>query len=296
MQQEQERSREMGDIVNINGTISDANDAKISVFDHGFLFGDSVYETMRTYNRKIFLIDRHMNRLQNSANMLRLRLPIPVAKIKEELRRTIESSSHEECYLRLIVTRGKGKISLDPEVTEGSSYVIISLPYHPVAASAYENGVPLALVSTRRNNRLSLNPGMKSSNLLNNVLAYMEAKDQSAFEGILQNLSGFVTEGTSSNIFIVKSGKLLTPSLDVGLLPGVTRGLILELAANGKIAVEERQIKPEEVLACDECFITGTTKGVLPAGRIDDVQLSPVPGPVTRKIMDAYRSFVESQR
>lgn len=286
----------MSDIVNMNGTICDASDAKISIFDHGFLFGDSVYETMRTYNRKIFLIDRHMKRLQNSAGMLRLKLPISVEKIQDELRRTVAESKHEECYLRLIVTRGKGKISLDPEATEGSSYIIVSLPFHPVAAAAYENGITLALVSTRRNNQLSLNPGIKSSNLLNNVLAFMEAKDRNAFEGILQNLSGNVTEGTASNIFIVKKGKLLTPSLDVGLLPGVTRGLTLELAAVEKITVEETHITPKELIDCDECFITGTTKGVLPAGRIDELKLSPVPGPVTHKLMQAYQRFVESQR
>jgi len=286
----------MSDIVNINGTICDASEAKISVFDHGFLFGDSVYETMRTYNRKIFLVDRHMKRLQNSAQMLRLKLPVPVERIQDELRRTIAESKHEECYIRLIVTRGIGKISLDPEATEGSSYVIISLPFHPLAAAAYEKGITLALVSTRRNNRLSLNPGMKSSNLLNNVLAYMEAKDRNAFEGILQNLSGNITEGTASNIFIVKNGKLITPSLDVGLLPGVTRGLILELAASENVPLEEKHISPEELMDCDECFITGTTKGVLPAGRIDELQLSPVPGPLTGKVMQAYSRFVESQR
>lgn len=286
----------MSDIVNMNGTICDASDAKISIFDHGFLFGDSVYETMRTYNRKIFLIDRHMKRLQNSAGMLRLKLPTSVEKIQDELRRTVAESKHEECYLRLIVTRGKGKISLDPEATEGSAYVIVSLPFHPLPAATYENGIKLALVSTRRNNQLSLNPGIKSSNLLNNVLAFMEAKDRNAFEGILQNLSGNVTEGTASNIFIVKKGKLLTPSLDVGLLPGVTRGLVLELAKAEKIPMEEKHVTPEELMDCDECFITGSTKGVLPAGRIDELQLSPVPGLVTHKLMQAYQRFVESQR
>lgn len=286
----------MSDIVNMNGTICDASEAKISIFDHGFLFGDSVYETMRTYNRKIFLLERHMKRLENSARMLRLKLPVPVDKIQEELRRTVAESKHEECYLRLIVTRGKGKISLDTEATEGSTYVIVSLPFHPLPAATYQNGIKLALVSTRRNNRLSLNPGMKSSNLLNNVLAYMEAKDRNAFEGILQNLSGNITEGTASNIFIVKNEKLLTPSLDVGLLPGVTRGLVFELAAAEKIPLEETHITPEELMNCEECFITGTTKGILPAGRIDDLQLSPVPGPVTEKLMQAYQGFVETQR
>lgn len=286
----------MSEIVNMNGTICEASEAKISVFDHGFLFGDSVYETMRTYNRKIFLVERHMKRLENSARMIRLNLPIPVEKTQDELRRTVAESKHEECYLRLIVTRGKGKISLDPEATEGSTYVIFSLPFRPVPAEMSEKGIKLALVSTRRNNRLSLNPGIKSSNLLNNVLGFMEAKDRNAFEGILQNLSGNIAEGTTSNIFIVKNQKLLTPSLDVGLLPGVTRGLILELAAVERIPLEEKNITPGELMDCDECFITGTTKGVLPAGRIDELQLSPVPGPVTRKLMQAYRGFVESQR
>jgi branched-chain amino acid aminotransferase len=284
----------MPEIVNLNGTIVKASEAKVSVFDHGFLFGDSIYETMRTFRGRIFLVERHMQRLQNSARMLRLQLPLSVEKIREELDRTVTEGGNIESYIRLIVTRGKGRINLDPDAVEGSNYVIIVLPFNPLPAEYYEKGIQLALVTTRRNDQQSLNPGMKTSNLLNNVLAFMEAKDAKAFEGILQNLSGYITEGTGSNIFLVAGGRLITPSLDSGLLPGVTRGLVLELARKERIPVEETNVLPEMLIGCDECFITGTTKGVLPVRQIDNQPLSPAPGPITKRLMQAYREFIDN--
>jgi branched-chain amino acid aminotransferase len=284
----------MAEIVNLNGRIVKASEAKVSVFDHGFLFGDSIYETMRTFGGRIFLVERHLQRLQNSARMLRLQLPISVEKIRDELNRTVAEGGNSESYIRLIVTRGIGRIILDPDAAEGSNYVIIVLPFNPLPAEYYEKGIVLALVSTRRNDQQSLNPGMKTSNLLNNVLAFMEAKDSKALEGILQNLSGYITEGTGSNVFLVTGGRLITPSLDSGLLPGVTRGLVLELAKKESIPVEEMNVPPEMLIGCDECFITGTTKGVLPVRQIDDHSLTAAPGPITKKLMQAYHKFVDN--
>src|SRR3990172_9262687 len=217
----------MGRIVNIDGKLYTPDEAKVSVFDHGFLFGDSIYETMRTYGGKIFLLDRHLQRLANSAEMLRLQLPMSSAELERELNRSIAAASNDECYLRLIVTRGIGSIGLDMDLSKHPTYIAIVNPFAPLGSELYANGVKIAIVSTRRNDLSTLSPRIKSSNLLNNVLAYMEAKTVGAFEGILCNMAGYVSEATGSNVFMVRHGKLHTPSLDCGLLEGGTRDLVI---------------------------------------------------------------------
>ncbi len=285
----------MGQIVNIDGMLYPPEEAKISVFDHGFLYGDNIYETMRTYRGKIFLIERHLFRLEASAKLIRLNLPLETTDFRRQIERTAAAGGNTEAYIRLIVTRGKGAISLDMDSSERASYVIIVKPLEQYPREYYEKGVKLALVTIRRNDRQSLNPRIKSGNLLNNVLAYMQAKSEGAFEGILCNLAGVVTEATSSNVFLVKNGTLITPSLDSGLLSGVTRGLVLELAAAQQIPMEERNVLPDELLQCDECFITSTTKAVLPVNQISNTRLPAAAGVVTRRIMDAYRKFVDER-
>jgi branched-chain amino acid aminotransferase len=285
----------MGQIVNIDGTLFPPDEAKISVFDHGFLYGDNIYEAMRTYRGKIFLIERHLFRLEASANMINLNLPLNQADFQRQIERTVSAGGNNESYIRMIVTRGKGAITLDMDSSERASYVIIVKSLEQFPREYYQRGVKLAMVSIRRNDRQTLNPRIKSGNLLNNVLAYMQAKSEGAFEGILCNLAGNVTEATSSNVFLVKKGKLITPSLDAGLLSGVTRGLVLELAASQQIPIEERNVLPDELLLCDECFITSTTKAVLPVNQIGETRLPEAPGVVTRQIMDAYRKFVDDR-
>jgi branched-chain amino acid aminotransferase len=282
-------------IVNIDGKMYSPDEARISIFDHGFLFGDSIYETMRTYNGKLFLIERHMLRLENSARMLSLPLPMSIEEVRKELERTIRETDNKECYIRMIVTRGEGEIGLDIDLCKKPNYVIIVKPFENLPASFYEKGIKVALVHIRRNDQQSLDPSIKTCNLLNNVLAFREAKEQNAFEGILCNIAGYVTEATASNVFAVKDGSLLTPPPNAGLLQGVTRWLTLELAKKNAIPVQEKNIMPEEFLACDECFITSTTKGILPVNQISEKSLNRTPGPVTRKLMDAYRSFVHEK-
>jgi branched-chain amino acid aminotransferase len=279
-------------IVNIDGKFYSPEEARISVYDHGFLFGDSIYETIRTYKRKLFLIERHLIRLENSARMLYLRLPIPLDQIAVEIERTIAATTNPECYVRIIITRGVGEMSLDIDPCKKPSYVIIVNPFENLPASLYEKGIKVALVNIRRNDQQSLDPGIKTCNLLNNVLAFREAKEQNAFDGILCNISGFVTEATASNVFLVKDGVLLTPPPNAGLLQGVTRWLTLDLAAQKKIPLKERNITPEELRSSEECFITSTTKGILPVNQISEIILKDVPGPVTRTLMDAYRDYV----
>jgi branched-chain amino acid aminotransferase len=285
----------MEQVVNLNGTILPAGEASISVFDRGFLFGDSIYETLRTYNRKPFLMDRHLHRLQNSARMLYMELPLPPEQFSKEVLRSVAATSNRECYIRILVTRGAGKIGLDVHLSKHPNFVIIVIPLEPPSAEHYEKGVKLSLVSVRRNDITTLNPKIKSSNLLNNVLAYVEAKKRDSFEGILCNMAGYVAEGTGSNIFIIRQGRMKTPPPEAGLLEGVTRALTLDLARGEQIQCEETLFLPQELLNADECFITSTTKEILPVRQINDMQFSPVPGPITMRLMKAYRDFVRNE-
>ena len=283
----------MKEAVNINGEITAASDARISVFDRGFLFGDSIYETLRTYEKKPFLIDRHLHRLENSASMLFLSLPMTLEEIADQVDRTVNATDNQECYIRIIVSRGSGKIGLDIHAAKSPTLVILVVPLETPSADAYEKGVKLSLVRIRRNDVTALNPKIKSSNLLNNVLAYAEAKEHGAFEGILCNMSGNIAEGTGSNVFIVCDGILKTPPPQAGLLEGVTRALTLELARAEHVAVQETNFTPTEMLEAQECFITSTTKEILPVRQIDEKTL--LPGPVTKRLIKAYRRFVADQ-
>jgi branched-chain amino acid aminotransferase len=283
----------MQEAVNINGEIMAASRARISVFDRGFLFGDGIYETLRTYRKKPFLIERHLQRLEVSARMLYLELPLSLEEISAQIQRTIEATNNSECYIRVIVTRGMGKLGLDINSASASTFVILVMPLEPLPREAYERGVKVSLVKIRRNDVTALNPKIKSSNLLNNVLAYAEAKNHQAFEGILCNMAGNIAEGTGSNVFIVREGLLKTPPPGAGLLEGVTRALTIDLAVAEKINVQEVNFTPDEMLQADECFITSTTKEIVPVSRIDDQTMERVPGPVTKRLMKAYREFVE---
>ncbi|MCI0603178.1 aminotransferase class IV [bacterium] len=286
----------MEQVINIDGKLLPAAEARISVFDRGFLFGDSIYETLRTYGGKPFLMDRHLQRLVNSANMLFMELPVDLQEFSRQVSRTVEASSNVECYIRIIVTRGAGRIGLDVNLSKQPSYVIIVIPLEPPSPQFYETGIKVSVVSVRRNDITTLNPKIKSSNLLNNVLAYVQAKKEGSFEGILCNMAGNVAEGTGSNIFIVQNGKLKTPPPEAGLLEGVTRALTLDLAAAENVPFEEAHFTPRELLQGDECFITSTTKEILPVRQVDGKEFSVVPGPVTKRLMHAYKKFVKHQQ
>lgn len=286
----------MEQVVNIDGQLFPAAQARISVFDRGFLFGDSIYETLRTYGGKPFLMDRHLQRLQTSAEMLFLQLPLDLEEFSRQVIRTVDASSNAECYIRIIVTRGAGRIGLDVNLSKQPSYVIIVIPLEPPSPEYYKTGIKISVVSVRRNDITTLNPKIKSSNLLNNVLAYVQAKKHGAFEGILCNMAGNVAEGTGSNIFIVQNGILMTPPPEAGLLEGVTRALTLDLAAEENIPCREMHFTAEQLIQSDECFITSTTKEILPVRQVDEKEFSVVPGPVTRRLMEAYRKFVKQQQ
>ncbi len=276
-------------LVYLNGRFVAKEKAVVSVFDHGFLYGDGVYETMRAYEGKIFLLDKHLARLKRSARAVSLKLPLPLEQIGAALTQTLKVNNLADAYVRLHISRGPGEIGLDPALCAEPTMVITARPFHDYPPQYYERGVRVAIVKTRRNHPLAVSPSVKSTNFLNNILAKIEAVKAGAYEGIMLNWEGYVAEGTISNIFMVKKGALLTPHKDTGILEGVTRDLILRLARRKKIIVRETRMLPKSLLAADECFITNTTMEVMPVSKIDGRTIGAGrPGPVTAGLRQAY--------
>jgi len=273
-------------IININGEIFSPEEAKIPVLDHGFLFGDSVYEVIRTANGRLFTATEHLERLRRSAEAVRLEVPLTNEQFIEEMRQSHEASGNEESYIRLILTRGAGEIDLHPQTCGRPNCIFIVKPLTVWPEEYYKQGVKVSLVSIHRNPSTALSPEIKSGNYLNNVIALMQAHDADAQEGIMLNPDGWVTEGTTSNIWIVREGTALTPSMKYGLLPGITREMIFEMARAGSASASEAQINGQDLLAAEEAFITSTTRGIMPVRQVDDKKIgSGQLGPVTQQLM-----------
>lgn len=279
-------------VININGEFVDEGDAKISVLDHGFLFGDSIYEVVRTVGGKLFAVDRHLKRLHNSANSLAMPLQQPDEHYHELWRRLHEQRGGGESYLRIIVTRGVGPLSLDFTRCEKQNVIGIAKPLNKWPDEDYAHGCKIVLAQVRRNPKQSTDPAVKSGNYLNNVLALKEAREQGATEAVMMNVQDHVTEATTSNIFMVKDGVVKTPALKEGLLEGVTRGFILEVCRKLDIPCEETVFTGEELLSADEVFLTGTTRDVMPVGRIGEHKVRLTPGSLTLKIANAYHDVL----
>src|SRR5436190_10585879 len=284
----------MAATVNVNGRMFDQEHAVISVFDHGFLYGEGVYETLRTYNGRPFLFDRHMQRLRNSSRMLQLPVPISDAEMDARCRETMKAAGlgdgpQNEAYIRILLTRGVGELSYDPAGCPTPSVVIIVKPQVDPPAAVYDQGVKIALVDIVRNHPGSVNPLIKSNNLLNNALAMQEAFRRGAYEGVMRNYRGELAECTTSNLFVVKNGAALTPPVDAGLLPGITRAFLFEVGDDVKIPVREAVLRDADLLGADEVFVTSTTRGVVPATRVDDHIIGTgMPGPITHALGAAY--------
>jgi branched-chain amino acid aminotransferase len=285
----------MAATVNVNGRITDQEHAVISVFDHGFLYGEGVYETLRTYNGQPFLFDRHMRRLRRSADMLALSVPLTDAQIDARFRETMRAGGlgddpQHEAYVRILVTRGIGELSYDPATCPAPSIVVIAKPHVEPSREVFEKGVKVALVPIVRNHPGSVNPLIKSNNLLNNALAMQEAFRRGGYEGVMRNYRGELAECTQSNLFVVKNGAALTPNLDSGLLPGITREFLFEVGTTLGIAVREAVLRDEDLFGADEAFLTSTTREVVPIVQVDERRIgSGVPGPVTKALLDGYR-------
>ena len=284
----------MAATVNVNGRISDQDHAVVSVFDHGFLYGEGVYETLRTYSGQPFLFDRHMRRLRKSASMLSLSVPAANEEIDRRFRETMKAvglgTQGREAYLRILVTRGIGELTYDPAACGDPTIVIIAKPHVDPPVDAFERGVMVALVDIVRNHPGSVNPLIKSNNLLNNALAMQEAFRRGAFEGVMRNYRGELAECTTANLFVVKDGEALTPPLDAGLLAGITREYLFEVGRDTGIAVREQTLRDADLLGADEAFLTSTTRELVPIVRVDNHTIGEgVPGPVTKGLLQAFR-------
>jgi branched-chain amino acid aminotransferase len=290
----------MAAIVNVNGKVSDQEHAVVSVFDHGFLYGEGVYETLRTYNGQAFLFDRHMRRLRNSAQMLALPVPLSDAEIDARFRDTVKAAGlgggpDTEAYIRILVTRGIGEMTYDPAACPNPSVVVIVKPNVAPSRETFERGVNACLVGIVRNHPSTVNPMIKSNNLLNNALAMQEAFKRGGFEGIMRNYRGELAECTQSNFFIVKNGAALTPPIDAGLLPGITREFLFEVGAQLGISVREQVLRDNDLFGADEAFLTSTTREVVPIVTVDDRRIgSGVPGPITRALLDGFRKQADA--
>ena len=285
----------MAATVNVNGIITDQAHAVISVFDHGFLYGEGIYETLRTYNGVPFLFDRHQRRLHNSARLIVLDVPLSDEEMHARFEETMRVAglgpgTGKDAYIRVLVTRGIGELTYDPAATPVSSVVIIVKPNVDPSPTQFGEGVRVAMVPVMRNHPKSVSPMIKSNNLLNNALAMQHAIRQGCYEGVMLNYRGELVECTQSNLFIVKDGVALTPPVEGGLLPGITREFLFEVGTEIGVPVRDAVLMPEDLFGADEAFMSGTTREVLPITRVDDRAIgSGKPGPVTRALLDGYR-------
>jgi branched-chain amino acid aminotransferase len=282
----------MSATVNVNGRITSDGEAVISVFDHGFLYGEGIYETMRTYNGRPFLYDRHMRRLRNSARLIVLELPFTDEELAGQIRETMNAANllGGEAYIRVLVTRGIGELTYDPAATPRPSVVIIVKPQVDPPPEAYDRGVRVVIVDVVRNHPETVNPMIKSNNLLNTALAAQQAIRRGGYEGIMRNYQGELTECTVSNLFIVKDGAALTPPLASGLLPGITRECLFDIGREIGVTVREQVLRDEDLFAADEVFLTGTTRELVPIVTVDDRTIgSGRPGPVTKTLLEGFR-------
>jgi branched-chain amino acid aminotransferase len=280
--------------VYVNGTIRPAAQAVVPVYDHGFLYGEGVYETLRTYNRVPFLYDRHMRRLRASAGHLHLGVPYSDAALRGWIDETVEAAGDlgttNEAYIRLLHTRGVGELTYDVGATPTPTLVIIVKPVEETPARVREQGIRIALVSVMRNHPASVNPIIKSNNLLNNALAMQEANRRGGEEGLMCNHRGELSECSQSNFFLVRGGAVLTPKSAAGLLEGVTRAFLFDVGRDLGIEVRDETLYPKDLETADEIFITSTTRELSPVTRVDDRVIgSGRPGPVTLALLDGYR-------
>ncbi len=274
----------------MNNDLVERSEAKVSVFDHGFLYGDGIYETMRVYDGVVFMFDEHLRRLFRSASLIRLDIPKDTDEIKTAVFDTLRANSLKDAYLRITVSRGYGQIGLDPDLCRQPSFIIVAEEMKEYPSSLYERGIKVIIAKTRRNLKEALNPQIKSLNFLNNILAKIEAKEQSAYEAIMLNHLGQITEGTISNLFFYKDDVLCTPSIECGILDGITRGIVIDLATLEGLRVREGFFVPEDLRDADEVFITNTTLEIMPVSIVDGREYRV--GQVSRLLHRAYRKEV----
>lgn len=285
----------MGLKIYINGQILPQEEAKISVFDHGLLYGDGIFEGIRAYNGKIFAQDQHLDRLYDSAAAISLKIPITKKEMANDIKKTMEANKLTDSYIRLVVTRGIGKLGLDPNKCSTPQIIIITDTIELYSKALYEKGLDIVSVTTIRNHFSALDPKIKSLNYLNNILAKLESIQAGAGEALMLNKDGYVAECAGDNLFILKNNVLLTPPASVGILIGITRNIIMKLAAEMGIPVKEELMTRYDLYIADECFLTGTAAEIIPVVKIDGRTIgNGRPGKITLDLLKRYRDLTKS--
>ena len=279
----------------IDGKYYDKADAKVSVFDHGLLYGDGIFEGIRIYNGKVFRIKEHIERLYESAKAIILEIPMTKEEMKAAVEDAVKVNERKDGYIRLVITRGEGSLGLDPASCKKATVIIIVSDIQLYPKEYYEKGIALVTVTSRRIPSECLDPRIKSLNYLNNIMAKLEAKQAGCLEAVMLNTQGFVAECTADNIFIVKEGRLLTPSVYHGALEGITRQTVMEIAEKIGIKSEETTLAPYDLYTADECFLTGTGAEIVPVVKIDGRVIgSGVPGKVTKILVENFKKYALS--
>ena len=280
----------------IDGNFFPEEHAKISVFDHGLLYGDGVFEGIRFYNGRVFKCEEHIDRLYDSARAICMTIPMSKAEMTGALLETIRQNDLREGYIRLLVTRGVGNLGLSPDRCKTPSVIIIAATIALYDPSLYETGLKVVTCATRRTSPGALSPAIKSLNYLNNIMAKIEAMQAGAGEGLLLNEQGYVAECTGDNIFIIKKGVLYTPPISAGALPGITRAVVFDLAAKLGVRISEPEMTRYDIYTADECFLTGTAAEIIPAVSLDQRAIGDgKPGPVTAKFIAQFRQLTQAE-
>lgn len=280
----------------IDGEYYPKEDAKVSVFDHGLLYGDGIFEGIRAYNGRVFRLDEHLERLYLSARSILIDIPLTFEQMREAVLETLRINELKDAYIRLLVTRGKGDLGLDPRKCPKPAIIIIADKIKLYPQETYEQGLKLIIASTRKNSPDALSPRIKSLNYLNNILGKLEAINAGCAEAVMLDRHGYITECTSENIFLVKNGILFTPTATVGILEGITRSVVMELAQKMDLQVQMSFLTAHDLYVADECFVTGTGAELIP---VVDLCGRPIgegkPGPLTKKLLTAFRDLTQSE-
>ncbi len=280
----------------LNGKIVPEEEAKVSIFDHGLLYGDGVFEGIRSYNSRIFKLDEHLERFYRSARTIMLKIPLSLNELEEAIIKTLRVNNLKDAYIRVVVTRGVGDLGLDPAKCPSPTIFIITSKIQFYPRELYEKGLTLVTVPTRRNNIESLNPAIKSLNYLNNILAKIEATNSGALEALMLNRDGYVVECSGDNIFIVKNGTLLTPPSSLGILEGITRNVVIELAQSFKINCIESLLTRYNLYNSDEILLTGTAAEIIPVTELDGrIIKDGKVGPFTKRLMLGFKKLVNQE-
>jgi branched-chain amino acid aminotransferase len=280
----------------LDGQLLSQEDAKISVFDHGLLYGDGVFEGIRIYHGRIFRLTEHLERLYESARSICMEIPIPIAEMEKATLDTVAANQLQDGYIRLVITRGVGSLGLNPFQCPRPSIIIIASSISLYSPERYEKGLTLITCATRRPTPAALSPQVKSLNYLNNVMAKIEAMQAGCEEGIMLNEQGYVAECTGDNVFIVKRGQVFTPPIAAGALDGITRQAVIELVNKIGHSCTEKMMTRHDLFTADECFLTGTAAEVIPAVQLDRRIIGTgQPGPVTRQVVAAFHDLVKHE-